>query len=272
MDGGVSLENITGEIEDISDYLDFGFYDRVWFHENSGLGEQGLGLWLGVLHCTGGAMSYWTLKSNGYVVSLTTAKIITNLESEISENQLMLLEFDEEIKCRIKNDDFTVDGYLPAPVKWADILEDDEDLREEFYRIYQDKDIPEADGVFTPEILDDTYMNMEVALPRDTEGPDFACVTKRLKDTNGLPIGTENDDPILDTRVHEVEYVDGHKASLTANAIAQNMFAQVDDKGNRHVLFDKIVDHRHTAPARKQADTFIVTSIGNRPRLETTKG
>ena len=29
MYGGVTLENITSETEDISDYLDFGFYDRV---------------------------------------------------------------------------------------------------------------------------------------------------------------------------------------------------------------------------------------------------
>ena len=58
--------------------------------------------------------------------------------------------------------------------------------------------------MFTPEIMDDTYMNMEVALPLDTEGPDFACVTKRLKDANGLPIGTDNENPILNTRVYEV--------------------------------------------------------------------
>ena len=55
-------------------------------------------------------------------------------------------------------------------------------------------------------------MNMEVSLPRDTEGPDFACVTKRLKDANGLPIGTANEKPIFDTRVYEVEYVYGHKS------------------------------------------------------------
>ena len=120
--------------------------------------------------------------------------------------------------------------------------------------------------------MDDNYMNMEVALPRDTEGPDFARVTKRLKDANGLIIVTSNDNPILDTRVYEVEYVDGHKASLTANAITQNMFAQVDDEGNRHAFFDEIIDHRCTALAHKQADAFIVTSSGNRRRRETTKG
>ena len=184
----------------------------------------------------------------------------------------MFLEFYDEIKRRIKNDDFLVDGDLPEPVKWADMLEDDEDFREEFYRIYQHKEIFEADDMFTPEIMDDTYMNMEVALPRDTEGPDFARVTQRLKDANGLPIGTANEEPILDTIVYEVEYVDGHKASLTANAITQNMFAQVDDKGNRHVLFDKTINHRHTALALKHADIFIATSSGKRRLRETTKG
>ena len=126
--------------------------------------------------------------------------------------------------------------------------------------------------MFTPEIMDDTYMNMEVALPRDTEGPDFACVTKCIKDANGLPIGTANENPILDTRVYEVEYVDGKKSSLTANAITQSMFAQVYDEGNRHILFDEITNHRRTALALKQANAFIVTSSGNRRRQETTKG
>ena len=72
--------------------------------------------------------------------------------------------------------------------------------------------IPEAENVFTPEIMHDTYMNMEVALPRDTEGPDFARVTKHLKDANGLTIVTANENPILDTRVYKVEYVDGQKS------------------------------------------------------------
>ena len=110
----------------------------------------------------------------------------------------MFLELDEEIKRCIKSDDFPVDGDLPDPVKWADMLEDDKDFREDFNRIYQHKDIPEADDVFTTEIMDDTSTNTEVELPRDTEGPDFARVTKRLKDANGLPIGTANENPILD--------------------------------------------------------------------------
>ena len=118
--------------------------------------------------------------------------------------------------------------------------------------------------MFTPEIMDDTYMNIEVALSRDTEGPEFSRVTKRVKDANGLPIVTSNENLILDTRMYEVKYIDGHKASLTANTIAKNMFSQVNNEGNIHVLFNKMIDHRSTVLALKQDDAFIVASSGNR--------
>jgi hypothetical protein len=67
---------------------------------------------------------------------------------------------------------------------------------------------------------------------------------KRLKDKYRLPIGKANNNPILDTRMYKVEYHDGHRASLAANAIEEKMFAQVDNEGNRHVLFEEIIDHR----------------------------
>ena len=50
-----------------------------------------------------------------------------------------------------------------------------------------------------PEVMNDTYLNMELALPCDSGGPTFAKVTKLLRDANGIPIGTANDNPLLDT-------------------------------------------------------------------------
>ena len=66
---------------------------------------------------------------------------------------------------------------------------------------------------------------MEVDLPRDGEGLELACVVKRVREKYGIPIGTANDNPILDSRIYEVEYLDGHRASLSANAIAENLSA-----------------------------------------------
>jgi len=171
----------------------------------------------------------------------------------------------------LKSFDRRYDGSKPNPDDWSDLLEEDDDFKEEFQNIYNDKSIPEADD-FTPEVLDDTYLNMELALPRDDEGPEFAKVTKRLRDANGIPIGTANDNPILDTRVYEVEYMDGHKASLAANAIAENMFAQVDDEGNRFVMLESIVDHRTDGNEIKEDDAFIMSHNGGRRRKQTTRG
>ena len=52
-DGKTPLEIITGETPDLSEYLDFGFYDWVTYQNNDGLGVPEVGRWLGVSHRVG---------------------------------------------------------------------------------------------------------------------------------------------------------------------------------------------------------------------------
>jgi hypothetical protein len=52
------MEQMTGETPDISEYLDFGFYDWIWYKDNAGLGENHIRRWLGVAHKVGNLMSY----------------------------------------------------------------------------------------------------------------------------------------------------------------------------------------------------------------------
>ena len=47
---------------------------------------------------------------------------------------------------------------------------------------------------------------------------------------------------MLDTRVFEVEYLYGNKASLYASTISEIYFSQVDEKGDLIVIFDEIVE------------------------------
>ena len=74
------MEQVTGETPDISEYLDFGFYDWVWYKDNAGLGENHIGRWLGVAHRVGNLMSYWILTEAGHVIARTMVQRITNLE------------------------------------------------------------------------------------------------------------------------------------------------------------------------------------------------
>ena len=57
--------------------------------------------------------------------------------------------------------------------------------------------------------------------------------------------------------MYEVEFVDGEKASLAANYIAENLFAQVDDEGNRQVLMNEIIDYRTNGTELKQQDALL---------------
>jgi len=56
-----SLEILTGETPNITEYLDFGLYNWVTFKKNAGFSEPQLGRRLGVSHRVGPLMSYWIL-------------------------------------------------------------------------------------------------------------------------------------------------------------------------------------------------------------------
>ena len=269
--GSIPLENVTGETPDISEYLDFGLYDACWFKDNAGTSPFEPGRWLGVASRTGRLMCYHVLNQKGQVLARSTVQRVTNLEMTTSSVKDTFNKFDQAIAEKFKSDHRGYLGEKPNPDNWADLLESDEDFQDEFEKIFNDTSIKEADD-YTPEVLEDTYLNMEVVLPRDGDGPEFAKVTKRLRDKNGIPIGTANDNPLLDSRIYEVEYLDGHKAALAANAIAENMFSQVDEEGNRFVLLDSIIDHRVDGSQLKPIDAFITSSNGGRRRRETTKG
>jgi hypothetical protein len=207
------------------------------------------------------------------VISRTIVQNITQLEKETDESKKDIKEFDAEISRRFKEEeDLSYDGAKPNPENRSEYLAHDPDFQEEFDNKVNDSTVPEADADFTPDEFDDTYLSMKLAIPRDGDGPEFATVTKRLMDKDGLPIGKTNNNPILDTRMYEVEYQHGHKASLAANVIAENMFAQVNDEGNRHVLFDEIVDHRTDGSEVKQQDAYLTTCNENKRRRETTMG
>ena len=83
LQGREPLEEMTSETPDISQYLDFGFYDRAWFREYAGLGEKKLGRFLGVPHHIATLMSYWVFPASGIPISRTIVQQVTSLYSQI---------------------------------------------------------------------------------------------------------------------------------------------------------------------------------------------
>ena len=72
--------------------------------------------------------------------------------------------------------------------------------------------------------------------------------------------------------MYEFEYADGEKSALSANLISENMFTQIEEDGNRHVLMDNITDNFFDDVAVKNQDTFVITYSGTKRRRQTTQG
>lgn len=276
IDGGIPLQQVTGDTIDISNYLEFGFYDRVWYRDNVGLAAPLPGRWLGVAENIGSVMTYHILQQNGRVVARSTVWNVTLLELDTDRVQSVFKSYDDDINRFVGEDNFPQGDDKIDPECWADLKARDEDFRQEFFRVYQDTDLPEADEPQpepSPGIADSDYIRMELALPRGGQDePALARVKRRKLDANGTPIGRAHPNPILDTRVFEVEFLDGHTEALSANAIAENLFAQVDAEGHRLQLLDELADHRTTPDAVAKEDGFVTTTSGQRRRLQTTKG
>ena len=88
---------------------------------------------------------------------------------------------------------------------------------------------------------------MGVSIQRE-EGRDAQCYTvkRRRVNTEGTPVGTANNNPILDTRQYECESPSGDLEYFAANVLAKNLLAQVDEEGHRQMMLDEITNHQTT--------------------------
>ena len=72
--------------------------------------------------------------------------------------------------------------------------------------------------------------------------------------------------------MYEVEYADREKYIFPTNLITENMFVQIDEEANHHVLMDKINYHWFDDAALKSQYAFVTTSYGTKIRRQTTQG
>ncbi len=215
-----------------------------------------LGKWLGVAHRVGQALCYYILTENGRPIVRSLVQPLTRMEWGDENIKNDIRELNQKIIESIG------DIELPdLPIE----LQDEYDIYEP---MEPDATKPEI-GDFTPEAYD-ALISAELMMPKgDILLP--AKVIARKRDADGNPIGTANTNPILDTRIYEVQFPDGHTESYAANVIVENMYAQVDHEGNQFLLLAEIVNHRTDQNAVTMEDKYVETPSGRRLR-KTTNG
>ena len=84
-----------------------------------------------------------------------------------------------------------------------------------------------------------SYINMEIILTKGNDGEPYHATVKRCAiEDDGKPLSVETSNPITDTRLYELDYIDGTVKILAANVISQNLLSQVDQEGCRQLLID----------------------------------
>ena len=127
---------------------------------------------------------------------------------------------------------FEVQGHDTQPNERLLSLElEDSKFLDDYSRVINDPELIGEDDKQTEDPhTANSYIGMEVGLPRGTgEEIERAIVQKRVMDQTGNPISKYHNNPLLDSRLFEVEYIDGGTEAFTANIIAENLLAQVDD-------------------------------------------
>ena len=136
-----------------------------------------------------------------------------------------------------------------------------------------DDQIQEADAIYKTDSGYPSHVGTELAMPSvPVEAPMLACVKKRIKDAQGLPVGVAHGNPMLNSWLYEVEFMDGHTTQLLTNKTTENLFATIDGAVNWFVLLDEIIDHRTTAEAISKEDAYFTTHTRRKTRRRTTKG
>ena len=260
LDGWTPWQSVTGNTPDISEYLDFDFYDLVWYfpsaHPSISAKAGELARWIGVAHRIGSDMCYWLMPKSGVAVSNTTVQHVTrddmldpNIQQEITVFNKTLTERLDDTNFKLVHDlnNYSVDDvnddfckpYLdpaygdntPTESEYATIAKEFDTFVDAKGKVHDVDDSTATIDISEPDVYD-TYIGCKVVMDEGTnDGGNLVTVKKRATDDRGHALGTAHRNPMLDTREYDIELEDGTMDRIFANKIAANIYSQVDDEG-----------------------------------------
>ena len=109
---------MTGDTPDISEWIEYDWYQPVWYHNPGDFPvnePENLGRWLGVSHRIGQALCYWILPASGEPIARTTVRPWPAGDLQNQQKLQRLQEYDQSVRQRIDGADPVVVPGLPDP-------------------------------------------------------------------------------------------------------------------------------------------------------------
>ena len=105
---------ITGKTPDISEYLDFDFYDLVWYwrapHPSMAENTRELARWMGVAHRVGSDMCYWLMPVSGIPVVNSTVQHVTAEDMRDPDINARIEDFNTKLAEHLDDTNFVLGG------------------------------------------------------------------------------------------------------------------------------------------------------------------
>ena len=173
-------------------------------------------------------------------------------------------------KLNARSSDINISHDLIQQGKLLSLDDEDEDFIASYNRVIDSKDVKHIDDL---RIGEDNFIGMELGIRRgDDARLDRGVVKRRALDDDGTPMGTHNPNILIDNSIYEVEFANGDVDLLAANVIAENLLAQIDEQGHRHLMLGEILDHRVLEDAIPISKGTYKTKQGTTRRVQTTRG
>lgn len=275
--GRTPFEVIMNYTPDISEYVSFLWYQWSYYWDHLE-GEKKLCRWLGPAHQVGQSCSYWILKSNGEAIVRST--VIPAPDSELNTLELknMMENFTTSVHSIIGDHSnsivrgVTIDQDRVFETTFNYNPEDDDEVR--FPWSSELSDLSPYDDTNEKAIEEmDEYVNTHFQMMNEEGIPILVKVKGRKRDQHGNLVGERNPNPILDTRVFNVEYPDGRMEEVSTNVIAESLFSECDADGFNTAILDEIVDIRKDDNiAIPIEEGYATNTNGQKKPVITTKG
>ena len=191
---------------DISEYISFTWFQWCWYYDDKSNTKQ-LCQWLGPAHQTGQSFCSYINKPNGQFIDRSMVNPVPYDElqtDEIKTKTSVFMEYLNEIIGISKQPSFNLQNAQEiCYTNFGNNLDDDNNNL-----LYGTKLLDlESCEINKPKIEAlGEYINAQVVIPNSKGIPVLAKLKKRKRDADGLLIGKRNNNPVLESKIYDLEF------------------------------------------------------------------
>ena len=276
--GRTPFEITYGYSPDISEYVTFEWYEYVWYWQPNEPQRQQLGRWLGVAEHIGNGLTYKVINGKAEVISRSTVISLSSEDYENDDVKSRLRALDQSIHSRIGSYDKSLvqEGEIIDDNLYTSIFKGDDDPHPnhlvefmEDFEVEEEESLEMNQGL--SEELNDNYIGTKVLLPQFGRIQEAIVKSRKRSHDGKTLLGQPNSNPLLDSRIYQVEFPDGGIGEFTTNIIAESLISNLDVGGYDTGLMEGIISHRKMDSAVSKSDGYIIHN-GVKRKVITTKG